>query len=250
MPFVACPVGIADGTARCRKEAGKCDNHTNPKVWPKAPRPIVILVKVNVNDYWRREFEQFGIQTVERDFERAEQLEQKRVLEAKALGRNAYAVRQIAGRDKDRTPEVADSGCPVFGPDGLADLRVSIKGLGGELHSAGFILTNFSLLDRPHKSPVRLVLEYTERERARTEKRTEKRMGQGSWDVFNNLISTVFDQVDVWANPLKDSGAMIVHTVNCGKRNDAAAAQPSCRLHYAGGDWAAEEIPTAAVATK
>jgi hypothetical protein len=149
-----------------------------------------------------------------------------------ALGRNAYTSRDE--RDKEQMPESADSGCPVFGKTGLADAGVDIRHLVGELFAAGFVLSSAHLLERGHKPPIRLVMEFS--------KPQEKpAMVSFPWTLFNQLTTTVFNQVDVWANPKQDNNK-VVHTVNCGNRDDQA--KPKYTLHYSNGDWGAEEIST------
>jgi hypothetical protein len=224
--YKVCTFSIQDGTARCRKEAGKCDSHRNGNAsWKPAPRPTTLLLKVNVNDKWERKFVSAGIPVETRSFERAEQLEQERVCTAEALGRNAYAIRADSQRGYN-LPEDADTGCPVFGKDGLANLNVSLQGLGEELGN-GFTLTRATLLKRFHKPPTRLVLEFSVTG-------TKAAVDRFPFDLFRELIATTFNQVDVWANE-KKADERVVHTINCGKRDDSA--KPQHRLSFANGDW-------------
>ncbi len=228
--FYACTVGVADGKARCRNERGKCAFHTKPECWKSAPRPDVVLVKVNVNDKWKTLFSY--LKTQERSYERAEQLEQDRVERAEVLGRNAYAARPDE-RIKENVPENADTGSQVFGKLGLADLQVSIQGVVEELKRSGYILTDAHLLERNHKPPVRLVMEFSKAG-------SKPEFKNFRWGIFHDLISTTFNQVDVWANdrdPKK--GDKVVHTVNCGKRADGVPVKHW--LHYANGDWEAKQ---------
>lgn len=234
---VACPVGTNGGKARCRNQAGKCSNHSKPEFWSKAPTPDTVLVKVNINKRWLPLFQE-AVPRLQRTYAQAQKLEQERVARAKALGRDAYTVRDE--RDAKATPESADSGCPVFGKSGLAELQVNIGGLARELEKAGYELTFANLLHRDWKPPVRLVLEFSK-------KGTKAPLEDFPWRDFEALIATTFDQVDVWANdadPNKEG--RVVHTVNCGKRNDEA--QPKLNLRFANGDWAVEPVSVPATA--
>lgn len=231
--YTACTFSIRDGLARCRKEAGKCDSHRNGDAsWEKAPRPTVVLVKVNVNSRWEEAFKNAGIRVDIRSIERAEALEHQRAETAQQLGRSAYAIRADSGRGSN-VPEDADTGCPVFGKSGLAELNVSLQRLGVELQEAGFILTRVTLLKRYHKPPTRLVMEFS---MAEAGKPAVQDLLTG---LINSLVTTTFNQVDVWANEKKPNG-QVVHTVNCGKRDDTA--KPQYRLAYANGDWDAVPV--------
>jgi len=239
--FYACLSAVKDGVARCRKEFGKCDSHRNGGVWAKAPQPNVVLFKVNVNDRWEAAFRAAGVRVVVRSWERAEQLGQRRAETAQHLGRNSVAIRDGVGRNSG-VPEDNDTGCPVFGPGGLKDLSVSVEGLDREMSAAGFVITDVHLLKRPHKPPVRLVVEYSP---VGTKPPAQNFPGK----LFARLIATTFNQVDVWANERKADGT-VPHTVNCGKRDDAA--KPQHTLVFKDGEWDAipveESVPALAAA--
>ena len=233
----ACKAGVFDGSARCRKAADTCDVHSRLLKINKcqiAPRPDAILFKVNVNEKWEAAFRAVGLLISERTFERAQELELDRIDEAEAMGRNAYAIRESSGRNQG-TPESADTGCPVFGKLGLANMNVSVRGVILEIERAGYILTGAHLLKRKHKPPVRLVMEFSR-------KGAKPHFQNFPWITFWHLLQTTFNQVDVWANDRKPKSKRVVHTVNCGMRDDKAV--PKFRLFYAGGDWRVEENPT------
>lgn len=219
----ACKAGIRGGVARCRNME-PCAAH--PDGQPPAPRPDVVLVKVNLNDKWIERFAKAGFRVLNRLPDRAEDLAAIHEEQAKRLGRDPFVIRERREGHAD-DPESADSGCPVFGKDGLQSVGI---GLMEELEQAGFRLSGFPhILARDWKPPKRLVLQFT-------------RAGEEvafPWLLFRQLINTCFGQVDVWANG-RDGRGLVVHTVNCGKRDDKAS--PFFRLEYAGGDWTAKPI--------
>jgi hypothetical protein len=233
--FHACVLGVQDGRARCRNEQGKCSVH-QLNGWARAPKPDVVLLKVNVNEKKETELRLAGITYQLRSFDRSQQLEQQHVARAESLGRNAYAARDE--RDHGDTPEAADSGCPVFGKNGLAELRVSIDGLFKELFEAGYVLSAAHMLKRYHKPPVRLVMEFSHPQQ-------KGALSKFPWTTIKKLIATSFNQVDVWANDRDPRTNKVVHTVNCGKRIDGIA--PQHRLHFMDGDWDVESLETLAV---
>lgn len=214
----ACTAGIKGGVARCRVPQ-PCSTHPNGN--PPAPRPEVVLVKVNLNSTWDARFAGAGIRRVDRTPERAQQLSAQHQARAERLGRDAFTIRE-SREGKANEPESADSGCPVFCKSGLQ--AVDIRGLVTELKTEGFVLTNAYRLARQWKPPVRLVLEFSK----------GGKPIEFPWDLYEQLTATCFGQVDVWAND-RDSRGLMVHTVNCGKRDDAA--QPAHVLRYTGGDW-------------
>jgi hypothetical protein len=233
--FHACTSGVQDGRARCRNERGKCSVHHTTSVWAHAPQADVILVKVNVNEKWEVRLRSAGIATQLRSFDRAQQLEAQHVARATSLGRNAYAARDE--RDHGDTPEAADSGCPVFGKTGLAELAISAEGLRKELFAAGYVLTGAHMLKRYHKPPVRLVMEFSKPQ-------AKPALANFPWTAIQQLLATTFNQVDVWANDRDPRTGNVVHTVNCGKRADGIV--PQYRLHFADGDWDAEPVASPA----
>ena len=221
----ACTAGIKGGVARCRNLI-PCSAH--PDGNPKAPRPDRVIVKVNLSKEWNNRFQEAGIPLLQRTWERAQELSAQRVESAEQLGRNAFAVRAGQQRNQQELPESADTGCPVFGNEGVT------RGVNGQslsktcwdLRDAGFRLVHAHRLQRNWKPPVRLVLTFER--------------GQGAqdiefpWELFQGLVATCFKQVDVWANERRPDN-LVVHTVNCGARDDKAV--PAYDLRYAGGDW-------------
>lgn len=222
----ACVAGARGGVARCRSYVARenwCAQHNEGS--PKAPQPSVVLVKINLDNRWDSVFERAGIPKVARSPERAQQLAQEHQVRAERLGRDPFVIREAREGERPSEPEAADSGCPVFGKAGLQS--VDIRGLVTELKAAGFHLTGVHRLAREWKPPVRLVLQFT---------REGQDLSQFPWDLFRGLTATCFNQADVWAND-RDGRGQVVHTVNCGKREDGA--RPEYVLRYADGDWEA-----------
>ncbi|MEK9148359.1 MAG: hypothetical protein AAB650_02880 [Patescibacteria group bacterium] len=219
----ACVSGIHGGVARCRKSIVKEDLHCadHDELSPLAPRPDVVLLKVNLNDRWDAAFGKVGIPKLDRSPRRAVQLAAEHRERAEQLGRDPFAIRE-AREGLTSDPESADSGCPVFGKGGLQS--VDIRGLVTELRAAGFRLTGFHRLARLWKPPVRLVMQFT---------KTGESLNQFPWDLFRQFTATCFGQVDVWAND-RDNRGLVVHTVNCGKRDEQAKP---VTLRFDGGDW-------------
>lgn len=229
--FYACKAGNDGGKARCRNENGKCSVHTDLRLWPSAPRPTVVLIKVNCNEKWESRFESAGVRRNVRSMQRSVELGKKHVAQAHELGRDPYAMRRPDQPD-DWTPESADSGTPVFGKDGLLG-GTDINRMYEDICQAGYGLSGAHLLERGHKPPMRLVLEFT----------------LGFTDLiefpdglFDQLIETNFGKIDVWANPLEQPIGRVVHTVNCGQRDTQMRKQ---YLRFAGGDWGLDEVPIA-----
>lgn len=226
----ACTAGIQDGIARCRNSM-PCSVHDEDA--KKAPRPDVVLVKVNLSKAWDRRFAEAGVRLVNRTPERARVLQEEHEARAEQLGRNAYHIRESQERHENaNVPEAADSGCPVFGHDGLREgIRgESIKRVTFQLRDKGFRLVDVHRLARQWKPPVRLVLVY---------ERAQEDDVRFPWPLFHNLVQTTFMQVDVWAND-RDKNGNVVHTVNCGKRDDSNEAPLS--LQYKEGDWGVELV--------
>jgi len=224
----ACTGGISGGMARCRN-AMPCPVHGEDA--PMAPRPDVVLVKVNLSKLWGTLFKEAGVRIVDRTPERAKVLQEEHEKRAQQLGRSAYHIREGQKRQGLREdmniPEAADSGCPVFGSDGLHEGidGNSIHKVTFSLRDSGFRLVDAHRLQRNWKPPTRLVLVY---------ERSSGRDVRFPWQLFQKVTSTTFLQVDVWAND-RDRRGNVVHTVNCGKRDDTQKALLT--LQYQRGDW-------------
>lgn len=222
----ACKAGIKDGIARCRNMV-PCAMHGDDAV--PAPRPDVVLVKINLNRIWDERLK--DIPLLKRSWDHAQELGAEHQERAENMGRNPFHIRDQQGRNEryqqEETPESADSGCPVFGKEGLKDgvAGSSIAKIGFQLRDSGYRLVNAHRLMRDWKPPIRLVTVW---------EKTEGRDIRFPWPLLGELTSTCFMQVDVWVND-RDKNGRVVHTVNCGKRDDNAT--PAYALVFAGGDW-------------
>lgn len=226
----ACTAGIKGGVARCRKLV-PCPDHGDDAM--PAPRPDVVLVKINLNKVWDERFAQEGIPTLQRSWDRAQQLGADHQERAEKLDRDAFHIRERQAsqglREDADVPEIADSGCPVFGPDGLKDgvQGSSIAKIGFQLRDSGYRLVHAHRLMRDWKPPIRLVMVW---------EKTDGRDVLFPWRLLGELTDTTFKQVDVWAND-RDKNGRVVHTVNCGKREDGTTPA-AYALGFAKGDWA------------
>lgn len=228
----ACKAAAHEGIARCRNMT-PCPVHYS-KVLLLAPRPDVVLLKINLNKQNNILFANAGVPYRERSDERREQLGEQHRQRAEKLGRDSLIIRERReGKENVGYPEAHDSGCPVFGSDGLHG--VNICGLADQLLAAGFCLTNAYRLDREQKPPIRLVMGFRRRQ-----DHTPESQLMFPWLLVQQLINTCFGQVDVWAND-RDPRGQVVHTVNCGQRDDIG--WPAFALLYAGGDWGVEQLP-------
>lgn len=224
----ACRGGIRGGIARCRKLV-PCPDHGDDAV--PAPRPDVVLIKINLNKVWGERFARERIPVLQRTWERAQQLGAEHQERAEKLGRDAFHIREQQDRNEpyqeEKPPESADSGCPVFDREGLKDgvQGESIARIGFQLRDSGYRLVAAHRLMRDWKPPIRLVMVW---------EKAEGRDIAFPWRLLGELTATCFMQVDVWAND-RDKNGQVVHTVNCGKREDNAT--PAYVLGFSRGDW-------------
>ncbi len=201
MPAYACAAGTV-GRARCRNTAsreGRCHEHPATVL---APAPDVVLMKFSINERRATELSAAGVST--RDVNWQER-DQKHVAHAQAHDRQAHRYR-----------EVADSGVPVFGPDGLRDVGI---GRAYQEINQEYGLRDVHLL--PHRNGRMFVLVLTfEKSGASTTPSTEAAV------LLAWILNSTYGFVHVWANPPQADGR-VVHTVNCSHRADTV---PKCVL--------------------
>ena len=216
----ACVAATQEG-ARCRNFVSTvrdiCWFHQKEKDEGKevklAPSPNTILVKFNINPSWAQKFEEAGVLR-KRPFE--VELEEKHIAQARKLDRRAYEYRDIA-----------DSGVPVFGPQGASE--VSILGLLEELQQEGYQLQGVHIRTRAQKKFDVLVIPFV---RGSESNSTLPKRALELLQEFLGLSCWGF--VHVWANP-PDVQGKVVHTINLGHREPGRI--PQGNLHFDHGLW-------------
>jgi hypothetical protein len=206
----ACIAATQKG-ARCRNFVSKavdiCWRHQKEKDEGKevklAPSPNTILVKFNINPSWTQQFEKAGVPR-KRPFE--VELEEKHIAQARKLDRRAYEYRDIA-----------DSGVPVFGPQGSSE--VSILGLLEELQREGYQPQGVHIRTRAQKKFDVLVIPFV---RGSESNSTLPKRALELLQEFLRLSCWGF--VHVWANP-PDGQGKVVHTINLGHREPEKSPQ-------------------------
>lgn len=228
----ACVAATKEG-ARCRHmvaEQGRLCSFCQKKAdkegsVPKAPPPNVILVKININERWRAVLEAGRVPRKIVDWQA---LEEKHAAHAERLGRAPYRFR-----------DVADSGVPVFGPDGIC--HVSLLKLWTELVEKGFCIQEMHLQSRRDGKMDTLVITL-----ARQKPTQVSFFPEVALAVLPDLLNTSYGFVHIWANPSKEDKEkkkVVVHTVNISHREPEQ--RPLRQLHYNDGLWSVVELPSA-----
>lgn len=216
-------VAATQERARCRnlvEAIGKmCELHQKMRDEGKevklAPRPDTILVKFNINPNWTQLFEEAGIP---RRSPSEVGLEEKHIAQAHAIDREAYRYRDIA-----------DSGVPVFGPQGIAD--ISIADLLPELEKEGYKVTGVHIRTRTQKKFDVLVISFQPAGE-------NSKLPRSAVDLVKEFLKlSCWGFAHVWANP-PDSQGKIPHTINLGHREVDKSPQGSLRFNN--GLWTIE----------
>ncbi|OGZ92568.1 MAG: hypothetical protein A2549_03150 [Candidatus Staskawiczbacteria bacterium RIFOXYD2_FULL_37_10] len=212
--------------ARCRHWVGDqrakvfCSLHQQRKDAGEAveiaPKPDVALYKFNLNGKWRDKLLELGVPEKDPDFGAKEA---KHVAHAQQFGREAYAIRK----------EVADSGVPVFGKEGIQNVSL--------YETLQDLLAEYEVVDihiRPRRDGTRwisvLVINFSHGGRSIS--------NQPALDTtLEFLSSSCWGFCHVWANPPQDDGR-IVHTINSSHRE--VDKQPELVLRLNGGLWSTE----------
>ncbi|MFY9463056.1 MAG: hypothetical protein WAP52_02640 [Candidatus Sungiibacteriota bacterium] len=218
MPTYACAAATV-GKARCRNAAtkeGRCHEHPAATL---APPPDVVLMKFSVNKRRAQELAATGIPIRDVNWQRREQ---EHVAHAEAHDRQAYRYR-----------EVADSGVPIFGTSGLADVGI---GRAYQELNQKYGLRDVHLLPHRNLRAFVLVLVF-ERGAQAVNPSTEVAV------LLARMLNSAYGFVHVWANPPQQDGK-VVHTMNCRHRLDSA---PKCLLllnneWFDAPLWDAEEV--------
>ncbi|TET84445.1 MAG: hypothetical protein E3J36_01295 [Candidatus Nealsonbacteria bacterium] len=215
-------IASAKGGARCRATVEKlgtfCSFHQKLKEEGRqirlAPKPDVILVRFYLNLDRSQKLEMTGIPRRERltEVER----EEKHINHAKQYGRDPYRY-----RDK------SDSGTPIFGKEGINDLFLSQTW--AELKREGYHLTDIHLKSHTEKKDVLVA--------ALNYKASEIPLSKQILDELDQLLSSCWGYVRVWADPPNEEGK-VIHTVNSSFLKPDTTPQLS--LYFNHGLWAIE----------
>jgi len=219
----ACVAATEEG-ARCRsflEKAGEmCKPHQKMRDEGKevkfAPPPHTILVKFNINPKWAQVFEQAGIPRRSPD---EVDLEERHIAQARQMDRKAYRFRDIA-----------DSGVPVFGPQGVSE--VSISSLLTELGQMDYQPQGVHIRTRIQKKFDVLVISFSKE----TQSGNSTTLSKKAVELLKEFLRiSCWGFAHVWANP--PEAGKIVHTVNLGHREEKP---PKCNLQFNHGLWAVE----------
>ena len=220
----ACVAATQEG-ARCRnflENSGEmCETHQKLKAKGEevklAPSPDTILVKFNINPSWTQRFEEAGIP---RGFPSEVTLEEKHIAQA-----------QQANRDPYRFRETADSGVPVFGPQGVSE--VSIFQLLEELREKGYQPQGVHIRTRREKKFDVLVIPFAHG----ISEKNSTFLPEKALELLREFLKlSCWGFVHVWANPPEKG--KIVHTVNLSHREPYKS--PQWNLYFNHGLWAIE----------
>lgn len=219
-------VAATQERARCRnlvENPGEmCGTHQKLKVKGEevklAPPPDTILVKFNINPNWAQKFEEAGIS---RGFPSEVSLEEKHISQAQQVNRDPYRFR-----------ETADSGVPVFGPQGVSE--VSISRLLGELQERGYQPRGVHIRTRSRKKFDVLVVPFS----GRVPEENSTTLPKKAFELLREFLKlSCWGFVHIWANPPDEKGK-IVHTVNLSHREPQES--PQWTLYFNHGLWAIE----------
>ena len=220
----ACIAATQEG-ARCRnlvENPGEmCEAHQRLKAKGEevrlAPPPDTILVKFNINPNWAQRFEESGIP---RRFPSEVGLEEKHIAQAQQIDRDPYRFR-----------ETADSGVPVFGPQGVSE--VSILPLLEELQGKGYQPQGVHIRTRIQKKFDVLVIPFS----GRVSEENSNFLPEKALELLREFLRlSCWGFVHVWANPPEKE--RIIHTVNLGHREPQNS--PQWNLCFNHGLWAIE----------
>lgn len=211
----ACKAPREDGINRCRNHAtkdGYCVIHQGcNKV---APAPDVVLEKARVNPKWIDRLVKDGVRWQTRD---DVALQARHAAMAEANHRQPNAIRE------DR----ADSGTPVFGPDGAK--MVSVEGTDDQLLAAGFNLYDIHLYRKDEEDRMATLVTVFSKDKPVTP------VSESAMAAARKFTKgAALEAAHVWANG-KDRRGNITHTINmCHRLPDT---KPECTLVFANGLW-------------
>lgn len=206
----ACIARTARG-GRCRNKAGTndvCAAHS--EAHERASPPDVVLLKFSIAPQRAIELELAGVERRPADWV---QREEQHLAHARTHGREPYRYR-----------DVADSGVPVFGKEGL--ILCSVQSAWDEMIDKGYYLVDLHIIQRRDRKMDILVLSLSKNgaKLPFPSPRAE--------EMIRSLIGSGWGYVHVWANPPQEDGT-VVHTVNCVHRNQTRRVQ----LSFENGLW-------------
>lgn len=202
---------------RCRNNAKEgddfCQLHAKLRdagtVIKKVGPPDKVLVKANINPRWLEKFTSQGVPLRTANFSKQEAAH---VADAQRVGRQAYAVRK----------NVADSGVPVFGKDGLQN-ALTVEAF--EEICRAYRLTDLHIFERRDRGLMYVL--------CLTFEKGEGEKKDLPADVAEFFAMSKWGFAHIWANPPKEDGT-VVNTVNLSHRSDEAA---KWSLEFANGLW-------------
>lgn len=217
----ACTAATQKG-ARCRGWATN-GSQLCPSCQRKAKveivgQPDAVEYKFNLNENWVRRLMALGVDVRDQNFQ---EKEQKHIEQAQQHGREAFRYRT----------DIADSGVPVFGSEGL--VNVSVYELFRELVVAYEIVDVYIRPTRPgaNERMRKLVVYFAHGDKKANIAAIET--------LLEFLASSCWGFCHVWANPPGFTGK-IKDTVNISHREQDK--QPERIVRFANGLWAVEEV--------
>lgn len=216
-------VARTESEARCRRilevdnfnpDSCRCAQHQGALL---APSPDVVLVKFRVNQNWKEELTEVGVDFRNSDFGSRDR---KHIDQAHSIGRQAFRIREA-------TP---DSGTPVFGPD-----KAGLQGIcplpGIRPHPEhGYKLTMVFLEPTRENHGMYSLVLILDKNGRRAD------VSQELVDKIVEFVSPPWGHCHVWANPPRVNDGKIIHTLNFSHR--LPGKKPALLLLFNSGLWA------------
>ena len=215
---MACYCATVNG-GRCRhivEGRNTCSDH---KTDGRQIKPAdVVLLKVNINRKALHSLRGLGVRMLERN---EQEINQKHVEHAQQHGRKADSYR-----------EIADSGVPVFGKDGV---RMAHSGrLLEELKESGYWICDAHIFQKEKQIQSGMATLVIQLERVRS-----GGISSVVLEKVRRMLSDTFEFTHVWSNPPQHDGRR-VDTVNLSHR--MPDARPELELTFDVGLWNASEL--------
>ncbi len=212
-------VGKTAGGARCRNTVpelgGRCPSHAGTA--DVAGRPDTLLFRLNMNEKRAQAFTALGVPEKNPDIQAKEQ---QHIAHAQEYNRDAFRYRQIA-----------DSGVPVFGKEGISGVS-TFELLKELLNAEGYRMLDIHIRPRRDQDRNMRVLVLTLSRQGEDAKVSSTVIDE----LLRFLATSSWGFVHVWANPPREDGK-VIHTVNISHRQQDV--KPAVRLQFNQGLWAA-----------